>query len=408
MKKTKKLSVRRQLKSIYIIPLILAVIALGIGIKLISHAATNPVAFEAESGALTAGARNVANSVASGQSAVKFDLVSTTPNPTATPIAGNGACGITTIAPARYNHIIWIWDENHDATTVNGTSVSPYITSMAAKCAKATNVLDNSLTVALPSEPNYAAGTSGSNCNSGITTLTGNGTGCISGDGDHSSYALDTQSIFGLAKANGMTWKSYQESMPTNCALVSSGRYAYKHNPAAFYNPISTDCGRNDVTMPVISCSTTAGAGCMTTPSGSFVADLSSGNLANFTFITPNLDNDMHDGSVSQGDNWLSKYIPLILAGPNYKSGDTAIFIMWDEGSSNSGSAQPLPSVIIAPSIKPGTIATATTNNIGLLKTTQDAMGLKPYLGCASGTPPGGGSNCSANSTVSLMAQLNL
>jgi beta-glucanase (GH16 family) len=98
MKKTRKLSVRRQLKSIYIIPLILAIIALGIGLKLTSHAATNVVAFEAESGALTAGAKTVANSTASGQSAVKFALSSASPSPTATPpVAGTKCPGLVNL-----------------------------------------------------------------------------------------------------------------------------------------------------------------------------------------------------------------------------------------------------------------------------------------------------------------------
>jgi hypothetical protein len=115
----------------------------------------------------------------------------------------------------------------------------------------------------------------------------------------------------------------------------------------------------------------------------------------------------MHDGTVTQGDNWIKTYLPILTGGPNYQAGNTAIFIMWDEGSDATGGGGAIPSVIIAPSIPAGTVANTTTNNIGLLKTTQDALNIKPYLGCASGTAPGGGS-CNPGSTASLVSQLNL
>ncbi|MBW4060966.1 hypothetical protein HJC99_00085 [Candidatus Saccharibacteria bacterium] len=369
----------------------LLLVAVGVGFKLFSHASGVATAFEAESGARTSPASLISSTTASGQSAVRF----TGPCTGATP-------------PAHYKHVIWIWNENKDNGAVDQSANAPFVNQIASQCSKATNVIDNATTVALPSEPQYAVATSGSNCNTGIDTATGSGTGCLRTDGDHAAASLDSESIFQLAKNSSMSWKSYIESMPSNCSLASSGRYAYKHNPAAFYNPIAADCAINDVGIPAITCSTTVGLGCSGTPSNTFTADIASGSLANFTFITPNLDNDMHDGTVAEGDNWLKTYVPLITAGPNYASGDTAIFIMWDEGSANSGTASNIPSVVIAPSIKPGTVVTTATNNIGILRTTEQILGLSPYLGCASGVAPGGATNCSAGSNVSIAAADNL
>ena len=38
-------------------------------------------------------------------------------------------------------------------------------------------------------------------------------------------------------------------------------------------------------------------------------------------FITPNLDTDMHDGSISQGDRWLAREVPKLLETDSYKNG---------------------------------------------------------------------------------------
>lgn len=320
-------------------------------------------------------------------------------------VTADAPCGSMAQPPKHYKHIVWIWEENKDASQVVG--VAPYIDSLAAKCASETNILDNITTAALPSEPEYAAATSGSNCNQGITSASGPGVDCIVDDGEYGpANSLTTQSIFELAKVGGGSWKSYQESMPTNCALTDTHPYAFKHNPAAFYSRIGSDCAKYDVPIPAITCPTAGSADC-STPTGALMDDLAGGKLATFTFITPNLDNDMHDGSVAQGDNWLKTYLPLFINGPNYQAGDTAIFIMWDEGSTASG-APLIPSLVIAPSVKAGTVVKTASNNIGLLKTTEDALGLKPYLGCASGLAPGNTGTCSPESSISLVKELNL
>ncbi len=313
-------------------------------------------------------------------------------------------CGSLT-KPPHYKHVVWIWEENKDESDVVGKA--PYIDSLIKKCASATNIIDNATVASLPSEPQYAAGTSGSNCNQGITSASGSGTGCIVNNGEFGpANSLSTQSIFQLVKNSGGSWKSYQESMPSNCALKDSHPYAFKHNPAAFYTQLAADCAKRDVAFPGITCPDHDSAAC-STPTGLLADDIAAGHLATFTFITPDLNNDMHDGTVAQGDNWLKTYLSLFINGPNYQAGDTVIFIMWDEGSSNANTSN-IPSLFIAPSIKPGTVISKASNNIGLLKTAEDVLGLKPYIGCSSGTPPGNIGKCNPESSVSLVSELNL
>src|SRR5439155_1085281 len=82
----------------------------------------------------------------------------------------------------------------------------------------------------------------------------------------------------------GISWKSYQEDISgNNCPLASAGKYAAKHNPFVFFGDLT---GNNS----------TSNADCIAhnRPFGELAADLSSGNVARYNFITPNLCNDMH------------------------------------------------------------------------------------------------------------------
>jgi phospholipase C len=109
--------------------------------------------------------------------------------------------------------------------------------------------------------------------------------------------------------------------MPSNCALSTSGNYAVKHNPQAYYTNVRTDCATTN------------------TPLGS------TPNISRkFTLVTPNMCNDMHDCSVSTGDTWLKGFIPKLLASSEYQAGNTAIFVTFDEagGYWDSGFVQPI------------------------------------------------------------------
>ena len=71
--------------------------------------------------------------------------------------AGTGPCGRVAVPPT-YQHVIWIWMENHSYGDIIGnTSQAPYINSLAADCGLATNYHN----ITHPSLPNYLAATSG-------------------------------------------------------------------------------------------------------------------------------------------------------------------------------------------------------------------------------------------------------
>jgi phosphatidylinositol-3-phosphatase len=254
----------------------------------------------------------------------------TTATSTTTP--SGGPCG-TKVGqhPATYGHVVWIVFENHSYSQVIGSASAPYINSIAHRCGLATNYF----AISHPSLPNYIALTSGST--QGITD-----------DGPPSSHRLAAASIFSQA---GAGWRSLEQSMPSNCDLTSSGEYAVRHNPAAYYTGIRTACATADVPLS-------------STPNVT----------AKFTFVTPNLCNDMHDCSVTTGDSWLSTFLPKILSSSTYTAGGTAIFITWDEDNGSSGNH--VPTLVISPYTRAGATDGATLRHYSLLRTTEDMLGL--------------------------------
>lgn len=258
----------------------------------------------------------------------------------------HGPCGWEAAPPAHWRHVIWIWMENESYNQIVGTAPARYLTQLAQACGIATNYS----AVSHPSLPNYIAATSGD-------------TWGIADDDPPSAHPIARPSIFSQVSAAGLTWRSYEESMQSNCALSSAGAYAVKHNPAAYYTSIRAHCRRWDVPMG-------------TPSSGSFASALRGGRLPSFAFVTPNLCDDMHDCSVATGDAWLRRWIPVIIASQSYRSGSTAIFITFDEGTASNHVA----TLVVAPSTPSGTRSATAFDHYSLLKTTEELLGIHEHL----------------------------
>jgi phosphatidylinositol-3-phosphatase len=245
-------------------------------------------------------------------------------------------------APSSYDSVVWIWFENK--APVVGSSAAPTFTSLASHCGLATDYH----AITHPSLPNYLAATGGSTF--GITD-----------DNPPSSHPLGAASIFSQVGAAGRTWRSYEESMPSACALSDSGTYAVRHNPAAYFTGIRTDCAARDVPMG-------------STSSGAFQSDLVNDRLPAFAFVTPNACNDMHDCSVSTGDAWLKVWLPAILSSPAYGRGRTALIVTFDEDDLTADNL--VSTIVVAPSVPAGTTSEQAFDHYSLLRTTEEMLGL--------------------------------
>jgi hypothetical protein len=250
-------------------------------------------------------------------------------------ISAQVPCGVSGTAPT-YQHVVWILLENVGYSVV-GSPSAPYLNTLADRCGLATNYL----AISHPSLPNYIALTSGS-------------THGITDDDEPVAHPLAGPSIFSELDGN---WRGLVQSMPGACDHVTSGTYAARHNPAVYYVNLGATCRRDDVplTLPL--------------------------NLsARFTFITPNICDDMHSCPVAIGDRWLSQVVPEIVASTQYQARSLVLFITFDEN--DGGPTNQVPTYVVAPSVPRHSRIGVALTHYSLLRTTETLLGL-PLLGAA-------------------------
>lgn len=246
--------------------------------------------------------------------------------------------------------------ENHSQGQILGATSAPYINALAAQGAVAAGYHDSYVH---PSEPNY------------IWMVAGENFGILNDNDPAASKSIDSQSHLADQIENaGLTWKSYQESMGAPCGLTSHGTYAVKHNPFAYFADINGASG--GAFSPSARCTEHI------VDYNELDADLAAGTLPDYVFITPNLQHDMHDGTIAQGDAWLASEVPKILASDAYNNGGV-LFVLWDEGS--GGSDDP-PFIAVSPLAKSGFVSQADYDTSAFLKTVQGILGVEA-LPCA-------------------------
>jgi hypothetical protein len=124
--------------------------------------------------------------------------------------------------------------------------------------------------------------------------------------------------------------------------------YASKHNPMIFFRDTNGGCP--------------ATASTLYPPLQQLALDLQNGNVADYNWITPNQYNDQHsaldagygaftpasdESSIAQGDNFLARIVPLIMASEAYQDGGV-IVLWWDESEGGDTFEETLPFIIIS------------------------------------------------------------
>jgi acid phosphatase len=241
----------------------------------------------------------------------------------------------------NFDHIFLIVMENHSYDQIIGSAQAPYINGLADQYGLATAYS----AVANGSLPNYLALTGGSTF--GMTD-------CNSCSVSAPNIATDR------VGPSGRTWKAYMESMPSPCFVGDSPPYVQRHNPFIYYDDVRTNKTECNKIVPYGEFSTDV-ASTSTTPS--------------LVWITPNLDDDMHDGTIAQGDTWLSNEVPRILNSPAWTTQRSLIMITWDEGGGGSNS---VPTLVIASGVAAGLRSSVPYNHYSLLRTIESSWGLAP------------------------------
>lgn len=253
--------------------------------------------------------------------------------------------------------------ENEEYSSVIGASDAPYINSLASQGALATNYYG----ISHPSLPNYLA-------------LAGGSTFGVDSDCSPSSSCQGTgQSLADQLQSAGISWKAYMEDMPACPAASDAGddpnAYVVHHNPFAYFPADAGFCGTNVV------------------PASQLTSDLAANKLPRFSWITPNLCDDMHDDCsgdpIAHGDKYLSTLVPQLLSalGPN-----GAVFVTFDEGDSNKGgglsgaAGGKIVTIAAGSAVKAGFQSSTAYDHYSLLATIEAAWGL-PRLRNAASAP---------------------
>jgi hypothetical protein len=208
--------------------------------------------------------------------------------------------------------------------------------------------------VAHPSEPNYLALFAGSTF----------------GVHDDGVYNLGGRNLADQLAARGRSWHVYAQDLPSPCfpgatshggvdLVGAAGWYARKHEPAVSFTDISRVRSRCDRITRLAGFSPTA---------------------ANLELIAPNMTNDMHDGTVAQGDAFLRAFVPRITRSSAFAT--SLLLITWDEGSTNLGGGGRVATIVISPRVRAGFRSSISHSHYSILRTIEDAWG----LGCLNHT----------------------
>jgi phosphatidylinositol-3-phosphatase len=241
-------------------------------------------------------------------------------------------------------HIVIVIEENKPDSAVIGSKSAPYINALANGGANMTQ----SFAEAHPSEPNYLALFSGS-------------TFGLASD----ACPVDAGATPNLASellAAGYTFGGFSEDLPAvGSPACSAGKYARKHVPWA-----------NFTNVPAAT----------SVPFSAFNNRQDYASLPTVSFVIPNLDNDMHDGTIAQADTWLfdnlSHYANWAVAN------NSLLIITFDED--DGGSKNQIPTIIYGGHVKPGSYGEA-ISHYNVLSTIEEMYGL-PKTGLAANAPP--------------------
>ncbi|KAJ7738825.1 phosphoesterase family-domain-containing protein [Mycena maculata] len=214
----------------------------------------------------------------------------------------------TVVKGKVFNRIMHIFLENTDFATAAST---PTFESLAEQGILLTNY--NSVTH--PSQPNY------------IAQVGGDFFGASADDMFH--IPSNISCVVDLLEDKGISWATYQESMPedsyygveytaTNYVSPGAAPYPYymrKHNPLMVYDAVSQDPERVKRVRTF----------------NDFANDVVNGSLPQWMFVTPNMVDDAHDTTIDFAASFLEYWLIPLLSDPRVNGEDTLILLTFDE-----------------------------------------------------------------------------
>ncbi|MFE9424875.1 alkaline phosphatase family protein [Kitasatospora sp. NPDC006697] len=265
----------------------------------------------------------------------------------ATALSGTGtaAASATATAVPAYSHVVVVVEENHSYSDIIGdTADAPYINTLANTGA----LMTSSFGVSHPSEPNYMAIFGGS-------TFGLSSDACPVSEGTKANLGSELL-------AAGKTFVGYSEGLPSaGSTKCTSGAYARKHAPwANFSNVPAAD----------------------QQPYTAFPSSSNYANLPTVSFVIPNLNDDMHDGTIAQGDTWLKNNLSAYAAWA--KANNSLLVVTWDEDDYTESNQ--IPTIFYGAHVLNGRYS-ETINHYNVLSTLEQMYGLAAVGSSATAAP---------------------
>lgn len=230
-------------------------------------------------------------------------------------------------------HVVVIVEENKSFAQIVGNTNAPHINDLLRHAALFTNAHG----VTHPSLPNYLA------MFSGLTN--DNGDGCPA-----TGISPHAPNLGSELHAAHRTFAGYSESLPaTGSPVCAAGTYARKHAPWVAFDNVPRGNHRTFADFPK-------------------VLD----RLPTVSFVVPNVDDDMHDGTIVAGDRWMHDHLGGLLRWAD--THDTLVILTWDEGFDRDNTVA---TVLYGPMVRPGRYAQR-ISHYELLRTIEDFYGLPP------------------------------
>lgn len=243
------------------------------------------------------------------------------------------AAKLAASAIPTYSHVVVVMEENHSYSDIIGNSSAPYMNQLANGGA----LLTASYGVTHPSDPNYLA------------LFAGNTFGLTA---DECPLKEGTTANLGSELlAAGDTFKGYSEGLPSaGSTTCTSGNYASKHSPWVNFSNIPAADQQ---------------------PFSAFPSSSGYASLPTVSWVIPNLNDDMHNGTIAQADTWLKSNLSAYATWA--KANNSLLIVTWDEDDYTENNQ--IPTILYGADVTTGKYD-QTVNHYNVLATLEAMYGL--------------------------------
>jgi len=246
-------------------------------------------------------------------------------------------CGLR-LAPTaplilKPDHVVIVVEENHAFKQIIGNKKEASFMNVLAEQGA---IFTKYHGIRHPSQPNY------------LVLFSGSTQGVTNDRCPASGAPFTTPNLASQLAARGLTFVAYAEDLPSPGFVGNtSGTYVRRHAPWANWNDAAK----------------------LARPFSAFPTDYS--KLPTVSFVIPGVNEDMHDGSITDGDAWLKNHLSGYIEWA--RTHNSLLIVTYDEDNWFHGNH--IPTLFVGPMVKPGQYSEP-VNHYNLFQTLAEMYGL--------------------------------